>query len=156
MKRFFAIAFFALFFAVPSAYDSHYDLADIDIVPAETVQKLSQNKIQNTEQLLAALQKKTDRRDFAKNYGIAPDAVEVLAHKLELMQVVGIGPKAASLLILSDVANLNALAGAVPETLLDVLLRVNRENNITGVQPDLTVVSDWIQKAQKIANRIEE
>ena len=100
--------------------------------------------------------KKSDRAAFAKQYNLDAANVELIAHKLELMQVVGIGPKAASLLILSDIGNLKALAQATPETLLDVLVRVNRENNITGVQPDLTVVRDWIQKAQKIANHIED
>ena len=154
MKRIFIPALFAMFLAAPAAYASHYDLADIDIVPAETVDTLAKNKVETTEQLLALLLKKSDRAAFAKQYNLDAANVELIAHKLELMQVVGIGPKAASLLILSDIGNLKALAQATPETLLDVLVRVNRENNITGVQPDLTVVRDWIQKAQKIANHI--
>lgn len=156
MKRAVFSTVFAFFIAVPSAFASHYDLADIDLVSEATVQTLAQKKIETTEQLLAILQKKADRANFAKQYNLTPDEVNLLAHKLELMQVVGIGPKAASLLILSDIKNLNNLAQSNPETLLDVLQRVNRENNITGVQPDLTVVRDWIQKAQKIANHIEE
>lgn len=156
MKRIFIPALFAMFLAAPAAYASHYDLADIDIVPAETVDTLAKNKVETTEQLLALLIKKSDRAAFAKQYNLDAANVELIAHKLELMQVVGIGPKAASLLILSDIGNLKALSQATPETLLDVLVRVNRENNITGVQPDLTVVRDWIQKAQKIANHIED
>ena len=156
MKRIFIPALFAMFLAAPAAYASHYDLADIDIVPAETVDTLAKNKVETTEQLLALLLKKSDRAAFAKQYNLDAANVELIAHKLELMQVVGIGPKAASLLILSDIGNLKALAQATPETLLDVLVRVNRENNITGVQPDLTVVRDWIQKAQKIANHSED
>ena len=156
MKRIFIPALFAMFLAAPAAYASHYDLADIDIVPAETVDILAKNKVETTEQLLALLLKKSDRAAFAKQYNLDAANVELIAHKLELMQVVGIGPKAASLLILSDIGNLKALAQATPETLLDVLVRVNRENNITGVQPDLTAVRDCIQKAQKIANHIED
>ena len=156
MKRIFIPALFAMFLAAPAAYASHYDLADIDIVPAETVDTLAKNKVETTEQLLALLLKKSDRAAFAKQYNLDAANVELIAHKLELMQVVGIGPKAASLLILSDIGNLKALAQATPEALLDVLVRVNRENNITGVQPDLTVVRDWIQKAQNIANHIED
>ena len=156
MKRIFIPALFAMFLAAPAAYASHYDLADIDIVPAETVDTLAKNKVETTEQLLALLLKKSDRAAFAKQYNLDAANVELIAHKLELMQVVGIGPKAASLLILSDIGNLKALAQATPEALLDVLVRVNRENNITGVQPDLTVVRDWIQKAQKIANHSED
>lgn len=155
MKRYFIPTLLAIFLASTPAYASHYDLADIDLVPGKVVETLAQNKIETTEQLLALLLKKSDRAAFAKQYNLDAANVELIAHKLELMQVVGIGPKAASLLILADIRSLRALARANPDSLLDILTRVNRENNITGVHPDLTVVRDWIQKAQKIANHLE-
>ena len=100
MKRIFIPALFAMFLAAPAAYASHYDLADIDIVPAETVDTLAKNKVETTEQLLALLLKKSDRAAFAKQYNLDAANVELIAHKLELMQVVGIGPKAAAQIIL--------------------------------------------------------
>ena len=145
-----------MFCWVPAAFASHYDLPDIDLLPDSVVLQLAQDKIDNTEELFARLVKKSEREVFAKKYSMNPADVDALAHKLELMQIVGVGPKAASLLMLAGVNNLNALSQADPNALLDALLRVNREQNITGVQPDLTVVRDWIAKSQKIANRIED
>ena len=141
---------------VSSAYASHYDLPDVDLLPAEIVTKLANDKIDTTEDLFALLMRKSDRVKFAKQYNIAQKDVDNLARKLELMQIVGIGPKAATLLLLSDTPNINALANATANALLDTLQRVSREKNVTGVQPDLTVVTDWINKAKQITNRIEE
>ena len=145
-----------MFCWVPAAFASHYDLPDIDLLPDSLVAQLAQDKIDNTEDLFARLVKKSERDAFAQKYNMQPAEVDALAHKLELMQIVGVGPKAAQLLMLAGVNNLNALSQAQPEALLDALLRVNREQNITGVQPDLTVVRDWISKSQKIANHIED
>lgn len=157
MKRFtFICCFFVLMLMyIPTAMASHYDLVDIDIVPEAVTAQLAKDKIENTEDLFAILMSKKGRQDFAKKYAMEPAAVDELAHKLELMQIVGVGPKAAKLLMLAGVDSLKSLTESNPEVLLDVLLRVNREHAITGVQPDLTVVRDWINKGKKIANRIE-
>jgi hypothetical protein len=71
------------------------------------------------------------------------------------MQIIGVGPKAATLLQLADVKNAKALSEAVPAELLEILQRVNREHAITGVQPDLAVVRDWIEKSKRITNHLE-
>ena len=155
MKRFIIGTLLGLFIYVPSAMASHYDLADIDLVPEAVVSQLAKDKIENTEDLFAILMKKQDRKAFSKKYGMAQADVDDLAHKLELMQIVGVGPKAAKLLQLAGVDSLKTLTESKPDVLLDVLLRVNREHAITGVQPDLTVVRDWISKGKKIANHIE-
>lgn len=154
MKKLFLTALF-LFIGVPTAYASHYDLYDIDLVPESVVDQLVTAKISNTEQLLANLIKKTDRAAFAKKYAIPEADVDKLARKLELMQVVGIGPKAAELLVLAGVKGLKQLSGSNENELLETLQAVNREHNITGVQPDLTVVRDWIAKSKKIANYLQ-
>ncbi len=153
MKLLMTIAFVFMF--VPNAFASHYDILDIDIVPAEVSQKLVADKISNTEELFAMLMKKADRTAFAQKYGMPEADVEKLAKTLELMQIVGVGPKAATLLQLSGITSLKALTESVPTELLEVLQRVNREHNITGVQPDLTVVRDWIEKSKKVVNHME-
>ncbi len=153
MKLLMTVAFVLMF--VPTAFASHYDILDIDIVPAEVSQKLVADKVSNTEELFAMLIKKADRTAFAQKYGMPEADVEKLAKTLELMQIVGVGPKAATLLQLAGITSLKALTEASPSELLDVLLRVNREHNITGVQPDLTVVRDWIDKSKKVVNHME-
>ena len=155
MKIKFLLSVVFAFMFIPTAFASHYDILDIDIVPAEISQKLVADKISNTETLFAMLIKKSDRTAFAQKYGMPDDEVEKLAKTLELMQIIGVGPKAAKLLQLAGINSLKALTEAVPSELLEVLLRVNREHNITGVQPDLTVVTDWIEKSKKVANHMQ-
>lgn len=154
MKKILLGLLFALLF-VPAAHASHYDLLDIELVPEAVTQKLVADKIENTEDLFALLMKKKDRAAFSKKYGMAAADVDVLARKLELMQIIGVGPKAATLLQLADVKNAKALSEAVPAELLENLQRVNREHAITGVQPDLAVVRDWIEKSKRITNHLE-
>ncbi|MBQ9396002.1 MAG: DUF4332 domain-containing protein [Proteobacteria bacterium] len=154
MKKLLFTALF-LFIGVPTAYASHYDLYDIDLVPESVVDQLAAAKISNTEQLLANLMKKSDRDAFAKKYAMSEVDVDKLARKLELMQVVGIGPKAAELLFLAGIKGLQQLSEANDNDLLESLQMVNRVHNITGVQPDLTVVRDWIAKSKRIANHLQ-
>ena len=156
MKKVLLGFMFLLFVSVPSAMASHYDLVDIDIVSEAVATKLAQDKIETTEDLFALLQSQKGRADFVKKYGLAAKDVDLLAQKLELMQIVGVGPKAATLLQLSGVDGIKSLTESDPEILLEQLVRVNREHAITGVQPDLTVVRDWIAKAKKIPNRMEK
>ena len=155
MKRIILTAVFFLFLGIPSALASHYDLLDIDLVPEAITIQLVNNKIQNTEQLFAVLMKKSDRAEFAKKYNMPEVDVEVLARKLELMQIVGVGPKAAELLRLAGIKSLKALSEANETELLDTLQRVNREKNITGVQPDQVVVHDWIEKSKKVIHHLQ-
>lgn len=155
MKRLFLTAALFLLLGVPSAYASHYDLLDIDLVPEAITMQLVNNKINNTEQLFAILMKKTDRAEFAKKYSMPAEDVEKLAKKLELMQIVGVGPKAAELLQLAGINSLKALSEADETALLDALQRVNREKNITGVQPDMVVVHDWVEKSKKVIHHLD-
>lgn len=156
MKKILFTGLFLMFIGVPCAMASHYDLVDIDIVPEAVATKLAQDKVETTEDLFALLMSKKGRADFSKKYGIEANEVELLAQKLELMQIVGVGPKAAKLLQLAEIDGLKKLTESDPEILLEQLIKVNREHAITGVQPDLTVVRDWISKAKKIPNRMEK
>ena len=141
-------------FSYALEYASHYDIADIDIVPASVQSKVLADGIDTTEILLSRLMTPSDRKSFATRFSMDLDAVNKLAHKLELMQIIGVGPKAADLLLLAGVKNIKGLAAADPNTLLEALLAANREHAITGVQPDMTVVKDWIARAQKITNHL--
>ena len=141
--------------AVPCAYASHYDLEDADFIPSALRKSLIKDKVSNTEDLFALLMSKSGRASFAKKYKVKDADVDFLAHELELMQIRGIGPKAATLLLKSGVENVKALSKSNAGELLETLLRTNRELNITGVQPDLVVVTDWIENAKKVTNHIE-
>jgi len=134
---------------------SHYDIADVSLVSDAVVERLLADGIGDTEKLLSRLLTPGDRAAFAQKYGLTASEVHDLARQLEFMQIVGVGPKAARLLILANVESVVALSKLDPAVLLDVLLRVNREHAITGVQPDMIVVRDWIEKSKKISHHLQ-
>ncbi len=148
-----AMAFATLLFS-STAYASHYDIADVEFIEATVQQKLLADGLETTADLLDKLLTASDRKAFSKKYAMDAKAVDALAHKLELMQITGVGPKAADLLILAGVKNVKGLAAADANALLDSLLAANRQHAITGVQPDMTVVKDWIAKAKKVAKHL--
>lgn len=153
--RVFLLCFCAvLFFAIPASA-SHYDLVDIDLFEAKLILKLDADGVVNTEDLLARLLTKSDRLAFSKQYAMPSSDVDALAKTLELMQIVGIGPKAAKLLQLSGIESVAMLSKSDASTLLTALLNTNREHAITGVQPDLIVVRDWISKSKKIVHHLD-
>lgn len=147
-------ALIGMTFVSSLAYASHYDIADVDILPAAVQSKVISDGLETTEDLLERLMTPSDRKAFSAKYGMDSAAVDKVAHKIELMQIIGVGPKAAELLMLAGVKNLKGLAAADPNTLLEALLTANREHAITGVQPDMTVVKDWITKAKNVKKHL--
>ena len=137
-----------------NAFASHYDIADIELLPSAIQTKLIADGMETTEDLLGRLMTASDRKAFAQKYGVSDKDTNALAHKLELMQIIGVGPKAAELLTLAGVKSVKGLASADPNELLEALLAANRAHAITGVQPDMTVVKDWIEKAKKVKKHL--
>lgn len=137
-----------------SAFASHYDIADVELLPAAVQTKLIADGMETTEDLLGRLLTASDRKAFSQKYGVSDKDTNALAHKLELMQIIGVGPKAAELLTLAGVKNVKGLASADANELLEALLAANRAHSITGVQPDMTVVKDWISKAKKVSKHL--
>ncbi len=155
MKYILSIALAASFlFVSANAFASHYDIADVKLLPDAVQAKLIADGLETTEDLLARMLTASDRKAFAQKYGVSAKDTDALAHKLELMQIVGVGPKAAELLILAGVKSASGLAAADASALLDALLVANRQHAITGVQPDMTVVKDWIEKAKKVKKHL--
>ena len=131
------------------AQASHYDLVDVDLVPAEVRTTLAEVGVIDTKQLLERMVSVEGRADFALLSGSDEESVMLLARTLELMQVVGIGPKAARLLMAAGVVSVSDLAGRSAGELLPLLVSANAAKQITGVDPDEAVVVDWIERAGK-------
>jgi CspA family cold shock protein len=71
-----------------------------------------------------------------------PDSVD------DLDQMQGVGPKYQELLRAAKVKSIKDIAGYAPEALLEKLLAVNQEENITKRPPTLVKVEDWVEKAK--------
>ncbi len=77
------------------------------------------------------------------------EAEEAPASIDDLGQMQGVGPKYQELLRAAQVKSIKDIAGYVPEALLEKLLAVNQEENITKRPPTLAKVEDWVEKAKK-------
>ncbi len=67
----------------------------------------------------------------------------------DLDQMSGVGPKYRELLKAAKVKTIKDIAGYEPDALLEKLLAVNQEENITKRPPTLAKVEDWVEKAKK-------
>ena len=80
---------------------------------------------------------------------VPEDEVEkVPASVDELDQMQGVGPKYQELLRAAKVKTIKDIAGYEPKALLEKLLAVNQEENITKRPPTLAKVEDWVEKAK--------
>ena len=66
----------------------------------------------------------------------------------DLDQMQGVGPKYQELLRAAQVKTIKGIAGYEPDALLEKLLAVNQEENITKRPPTLAKVEDWVEKAK--------
>ena len=79
---------------------------------------------------------------------LADEAEEVPESVDDLDQMQGVGPKYQELLRAAKVKSIKDIAGYEPEVLLEKLLAVNQEENITKRPPTLAKVEDWVEKAK--------
>ena len=78
----------------------------------------------------------------------ADEAEEVPESVDDLDQMQGVGPKYQELLRAAKVKSIKDIAGYAPEALLEKLLAVNQEENITKRPPTLAKVEEWVEKAK--------
>ena len=76
------------------------------------------------------------------------EAEEVPESVDDLDQMQGVGPKYQELLRAAKVKSIKDIAGYAPEALLEKLLAVNQEENITKRPPTLAKVEEWVEKAK--------
>ena len=79
---------------------------------------------------------------------LADEAEEVPESVDDLDQMQGVGPKYQELLRAAKVKSIKDIAGYAPEALLEKLLAVNQEENITKRPPTLAKVEEWVEKAK--------
>ena len=75
-----------------------------------------------------------------------PEEAPVSVDDLDQMQ--GVGPKYQELLRAAQVKTIKDIAGYEPDALLEKLLAVNQEKNITKRPPTQAKVEDWVEKAK--------
>jgi predicted flap endonuclease-1-like 5' DNA nuclease len=104
--------------------------------------------MQTTEDVLTRVQTPDARSTLSYSTGIPEARLLEIARICEFLQIRGVGPKVAHLLVATGVANVSDLATRDPLILLDELQQVNAVEVHTNVQPELRHVQEWIEGAQ--------
>lgn len=132
-----------------SAHASHYLLEDVEFFSEEARTEFDRFGIEDTEGLLRNLLTPDDRSALSFATGIEESELERIALICELLQVPGIGPRAASLLQAAGVESVMDLAGREPATLLELLVDANGGGTYTSVNPELHHVEHWVGGASE-------
>lgn len=132
---------------VRPAEASHYFLTDVDFLSPVAAEAFERFGYRDTEVLLRNLLTPAARRAVADSTGLSEAELVGLAQVCELLQVRGIGPKAARLLLSSGVQGPLDLATRRADELLAVVQSENAVGRWTQVDPHLEIVEQWIRDA---------
>ncbi len=143
-----------LFVSAP-AWASHYLLTDADIFAEGELDAFIGVGLDDTSDLLARVATPDERDALAYETGIPAERLAEIAHMCELLQVEGVGPRAARLLMAAGVENVADLAARDANALLAVLLETNGGGTYTRVNPSLDHVTFWVIGAAQAPVHVE-
>lgn len=138
-----------------TAAASHYYLTDLTVFDETVVQEFQRFGYETTEDVLRGLLTPDQRDAVAYATGIAVAQLAEIARLCEFLQVRGIGPRAADLLMAAGVFNVADLAARDPSVLVAELETVNNVERITGTNPTFDHVRDWVSGAATATYRVE-
>ncbi len=147
-----------LTFAVMSAttaYASHYRIAVLEIFDEDQLAALSVQGVETTEDFVAQTQTRAGRSELSQQTGISEMEVLVFARLCELLQIEGVGPRAAQLLRAAGVVSAADLASRDPAELVERVVAVNAVDQLTGIDPNLENVVAWIAAAGRVPYHVE-
>ena len=134
---------------------SHYRLEFLDFLDTQVVEALEAVGIQTTEDLLGRALTQEDRQRLSEETGISELELLVLARLCELLQIDGVGPRAAQLLRAAGVVSVADMATRDPAVLEGQLAAVNAVERLTGVDPNAENLVDWITGAARVPLHVE-
>lgn len=143
-----------VFVAVPASA-SHYLLPDADIFEPGEIDLFVDAGIDDTSELLERIDTPDDRTAFADTTGVDVQRLAELARMCELLQVQGVGPRAARLLMAAGIDGVADLAGRDPNELLMTLSATNGGGTYTRVNPSIDHVTFWVMGAAQAPVHVE-
>lgn len=132
--------------AVP-AQASHYFLEDSGFLEPGEVSAFQELELRETETLLRGLLTPEQRGAAAFLTGLDPVRIWEIAQICEMIQVVGVGPKVAELLLLAGVQGVADLSSRDAAALLAEIEYVNSVHGIVDSYPGIDHVQSWIAGA---------
>jgi predicted flap endonuclease-1-like 5' DNA nuclease len=137
-----------------SAWASHYRIGALEVFDEAQLEALRAAGVETTEEYLQRSQTRAQRQELAAQTGISELEVIVFARLCELLQIEGIGPRAAQLLRAAGVVSVEDLAAQDPVGLEERVAAVNAVEQLTGVTPSVENLTEWIAAAAGVAYHV--
>ncbi|MPZ51963.1 MAG: DUF4332 domain-containing protein [Acidimicrobiia bacterium] len=129
-----------------------HSIGNIPEVGTQMVSKLRAAGVTTVAELVAATKDRNARRHLATVTGIEEDEINRIGNLADLMRVDSIGPRYAQLLDAAGVVSTRQLRRRSASSLHETLTETNEKAKIVERVPALDVVTDWIEKAQILAD----
>jgi hypothetical protein len=146
----------ALLLAPSVASASHYRLEDVTFLSPEVQEGATRFGFIDTGELLRNLLTVEQRLALAGSMGVPEAELRQVAKVCELIQIDGVGPKAARLLQAAGVTSVADLAKRDPAALRDLLVAANAREAITQVDPSPEHVQAWVAGAARAAFHVTD
>ena len=129
-------------------------ISAIEGIGDATTEKFEKAGITTVETLLEKGGQKTGRKEIAEQSGLSESVVLDFVNMADLFRVNGIAGQFAELLKASGVDTVKELATRNPENLWAKLTEVNNEKNLTRVVPSAETLTDFINQAKTLDQRV--
>jgi len=111
--------------------------------------------IADTDTLLAATRKASQRKALAEKTGLSARQVLRFANMVDLYRVNGIGSEYAELLEAAGVDTVPELARRRPENLCKTIAALNADKALVRRLPTDAEVAGWVQQAKKLPRMLD-
>jgi hypothetical protein len=139
----------------PVASASHYHLTDVDVFQGTLLEVFEAQGWQTTEDVLRGIVTTEQRNVLARASGVPQEELLQAARFLELMQIDGVGPRAARLLQAAGVTSARDLAQRNAVELLALLVATNEGLVYTSSHPLIGHVQNWIYEATQVDYHVQ-
>jgi predicted flap endonuclease-1-like 5' DNA nuclease len=130
-------------------------IAQIEGIGPTYAQKLSNEGITTTDELLDAGATPQGREALAEKTGIAESLILEWVNLSDLFRIKGVGEEYSDLLEEAGVDTVAELARRNPENLLAKIIEVNEAKNLVRRVPYLSFVESWVQQAKTLPRKVE-
>ena len=130
-------------------------ITQIEGIGPTYAQKLSNEGITTTDELLDAGATPQGREALAEKTGIAESLILEWVNLSDLFRIKGVGEEYSDLLEEAGVDTVAELARRNPENLLAKIIEVNEAKNLVRRVPYLSFVESWVQQAKTLPRKVE-
>lgn len=134
---------------------ANYKIEDVEGIGPVMGEKLREAGIKDTDSLLQATLKPTQRKDLAEKTGISSKLILRFANMVDLYRINGVGSEYSELLEAAGVDTVPELAQRNAANLTKAMAETNEQKKLTRRVPAESEVSKWIEQAKSLPRMLE-